>query len=573
MLTEEVERMKPSILILDDEECIRYTMKNLLSEKGYEVSMASNLNEAAEKISKKKFDLIFLDIILKGESGLDLLELIKNKKLTTPVIILTAFAELETAIEAVRLQAFDYLKKPMSIKNLFDVAEKALKYKQIIDEKEKYRKNFEAVFRSVRDGIVTVDKDLNITNMNKAAEKLCGFSSELIGNHFASSKKGCRGGKCFKALKETVRTGKPVELYRMECSHDYSTLHIVTVSITPMENEENEFCGAVMVVRDETPIVQMENALRERKKFHNIVGKSKKMKEVYFLMEKLSDVSTTVLITGETGTGKELVAEALHYRGVKKNNSLVKINCSALPENLLESELFGYLKGAFTGAIKNKMGLFQKAHGGTIFLDEIGDISHSLQLRLLRVLQEREFVPVGGVEAIKVNVRIITSTNQDLPKKVRKGVFREDLYYRLHVVEINLPPLRERYDDIPLLIEHFIKKFNKKFNKNIKSISRDVENLFMEYHWPGNIRELEHTIEHSFVVSSGPVIVLDNLPLKLKKCVPTKVLKCQKTIENVQKFRDALIKSGWNKAKAARLLGINRSTIYRKIEKYNISNE
>ena len=209
----------------------------------------------------------------------------------------------------------------------------------------------------------------------------------------------------------------------------------------------------------------MERSLEERRSFHNIIGKSNKLEKIYILLEKLADVPTTVLVTGESGTGKELIGEALHYKGCRKDKPLIKINCSALPETLLESELFGHVKGAFTGAIKDKEGKFEAGDGGTIFLDEIGDISPAIQLRLLRIIQERVFERVGDNEPVKVDVRIVAATNQNLVQKIREGQFREDLYYRLNIVEINLPPLRERTEDIPLLAEHFIKKFNKKLGK------------------------------------------------------------------------------------------------------------
>ena len=296
------------------------------------------------------------------------------------------------------------------------------------------------------------------------------------------------------------------------------------------------------------------------------------MEEIYSLLEKLAPVNSTVIITGESGTGKELIAEALHYKGNRKNNPFMKVNCAALSENLLESELFGHVKGAFTGAIKDKKGWFEKANKGTIFLDEIGDITHALQLRLLRVLQEKEIVPVGSTGTLKVDVRVITSTNQDLEKKVREGTFREDLYYRIRVMEIKLPPLRERLEDIPLLVEHFIKKYNREFNKNITGISQNVRRLFMTYQWPGNIRELEHTIEHAFILTDQSTITIEVLPHSLKNLPLIKQTPDICNIETEEKtLREALEKNNWKKAKAARLLGVDRATIYRKMKKFNIS--
>ncbi len=298
------------------------------------------------------------------------------------------------------------------------------------------------------------------------------------------------------------------------------------------------------------------------------------MQEIYSLIENLADVQTTVLITGESGTGKELAAEALHYKGIRSHKPLVKVNCSALSEGLLESELFGHVKGAFTGAVKDKLGRFQRADKGTIFLDEIGDISPRIQLRLLRVLQGMEFERVGDSTPVKVDVRVIAATNQDLSAKIRRGDFREDLFYRLKVVEINVPPLRERQEDILFLIDHFVEKFNKKFEKEIKAVSADVQKIFMDYEWPGTVRELEHTLEHAFILCRHNTITMDHLPahFQTSSIVKTRVHRHEEGDET-RKILQALEKTGGNKAKAARLLGFDRKTLYRKIEKLNIPNK
>lgn len=296
------------------------------------------------------------------------------------------------------------------------------------------------------------------------------------------------------------------------------------------------------------------------------------MQEIYSLIESLADVQTTVLVTGESGTGKELVAEALHYRGGRSNKPLVKVNCAALSENLLESELFGHVKGAFTGAITDKVGRFQKADGGTIFLDEIGDISQKTQLRLLRVLQEMEFERVGDSTPVRIDVRVIAATNRDLTEKVRLGEFREDLYYRLKVVEVRLPAIRDRLEDIPLLTEHFLRKFNRKFNREITGISADVQKIFMSYPWPGNVRELEHTLEHAFILCRQNIITIDHLPGNLKNTEESGRMHRGKSDE-AGEIRRALEKAGGNKAKAARLLGIDRKTLYRKMERHKLKTD
>ena len=562
--------MKAKILVIDDENSIRFTLGSFLSDEGYEVRTAEDYNEALSLLSETGFDLIFADIILGGKTGIDILREVKKRKLSCPVIIITGDPNIETASDAVRLGAFDYITKPVRKNDIIHVANVAMQYKAIYDRSEKYRSNLEAIFRSVKDGIVTVDKELTVVEMNEAARSICGFSSDIAGKSYSSLPQNC-DRQCLEAIVETIEKKQSIERYRIECRHSGRPDQIVTLTTSPLIDSNGAFSGAVMVVRDETPLAVLERDMEERRQFHNIVGKSEKMQEIYSLIESLADVQTTVLITGESGTGKELVAEALHYRGVRGNKPLVKVNCSALPENLLESELFGHTKGAFTGAIKDKIGRFQRADGGTIFLDEIGDMSQNMQLRLLRVLQEMEFERVGDSTPVKVDVRVIAATNQALAEKVRLGRFREDLYYRLKVIELNLPPLRDRLEDIPLLVDHFLKKFNKKLNKDIKGISEEVQKMFMDYHWPGNIREMEHTLEHAFILCRQSMITVDHLPPDFRKFTGTRTyFPKEGETDYSQTILKALEKSGGNKAKASRLLGISRRTLYRKMEEYKI---
>jgi two-component system response regulator HydG len=564
--------MKARILIIDDEEGIRFTFKKFLTAKGYEVSTAKDFDEAIECISGSDFDVIFADIILRGRTGIDILREIKNKKLNCPVIMITGYPNIETASEAIRLGAFDYIPKPIQKDILFHAIDVALQHKAVIDEKEKYRSNLEAIFSSVKDGIITVDKDLFVLEVNQAAHGICGLTRESVGKRFDLLQSSCKG-RCLESLTETINTKKSIEESHLECQLADRQEQIVALTTFPLLNRHGEFSGAIMVVKDETRLMDLERELSERQKFHKIVGKSKKMQEVYSLIELLSDVETTVLITGQSGTGKELVAEALHYKGSRGPKPLVKVNCSALSENLLESELFGHVKGSFTGAIKDKVGRFELANGGTVFLDEIADISPKIQIELLRILQEKEFEKVGDSNTIKVDVRVIAATNQDLSKKVKTGDFREDLYYRLNVMRIYLPQLKERREDIPLLTDHFLKKFNNKFNKEIRAISADVEKMFMEYNWPGNIRELEHTLEHAFILCRQNTITVDHLPLELKSFVNSEISQNDyhaKDINDPQVILHALEKVAWNKSRAAQLLGISRRSIYRKIKELKI---
>jgi transcriptional regulator with PAS, ATPase and Fis domain len=293
------------------------------------------------------------------------------------------------------------------------------------------------------------------------------------------------------------------------------------------------------------------------------------MQEIYRILDLLSDVETTVLITGESGTGKELIAEALHYGGSRAQGPLVKVNCAALADNLLESELFGHVRGAFTGAVKDKVGRFEAAEGGTLFLDEIGDIPLSTQLKLLRALERKEYERVGDSKTLKADVRVITATNVDLQKKIRQGQFREDLYYRLKVMTIQLPPLRERNEDIPVICQHFISQLNLEHEKNILRVSEEVMRVFMEYEWPGNIRELRHAIEHAFILCPSSEIGLEHLPRELgRPQTDHKDDRIQhKTKVDMDSIQDALNRTGGNKARAARELGIDRRTLYRNLDR------
>ncbi|MBI5049292.1 MAG: sigma 54-interacting transcriptional regulator [Nitrospirae bacterium] len=565
--------MKAKLLVIDDEEGIRFTFKRFLLDEGYAVATANNFDEALAKITETDFDLIFADIILQGKTGVDVLRGVRERNLNCPVIMITGYPNIESASEAMRLGAFDYITKPVQKETLLHVANMALQHKAITDEKEKYRSNLEAIFRSVHDAIITVDKELVVLEINEMAKNICGFSREDIGRVFSSSPEMCNR-KCLEVLTRTIKQKEPMEENRLECQIHNRPQQVVTLTASPLIDSKGIFSGAVMVVRDETRLANLEQDLKERQQFHNIIGKSEQMQKVFSLVEALADVQTTVLITGESGTGKELVAEALHYNGTRSSKPLVKVNCSALSENLLESELFGHVKGAFTGAVKDKIGRFQRADGGTIFLDEIADISQGIQLRLLRVLQDMEFECVGDSVPVKVDVRVVAATNQNLKEKVRLGKFREDLYYRLKVVEIPLPALREKLEDMPLLVDYFLKKFNKKLNKEIRGISIDVQRIFMNYNWSGNVRELEHALEHAYIVCHQNTITVDDLPLELKSFNETTAPALMGKEDNgAEAIRNALEKTAGNKAKAARLIGISRQTIYRKIKELKIRDE
>lgn len=571
-------KLAANILVVDDDISVRLffedflTDKDLLGGKSYQVICTSDYESAMAKLASARVDLVFVDISLGDKSGLDILREIKNHGWHCPVIMITGAPAADTAIEALRLGAYDYLPKPVDIKSALRLTQRALDFKAVFDEKERYRSNLEAVFRSVKDAIITVDNELRLTGANAAATTLCGLIlKNSLGVQFSQVKTKCPKN-CSEVYQSAVLTGKNIKEYRVECCCQDNPQQVVVVTASPLRDQNNENIGAVIVKRDITSLVRIKQELLNRHQFSRIIGRSDKMLEIFNLMNSLVDLETTVLVTGESGTGKELVAEALHKQGNRASSPLIKVNCSALAENLLESELFGHVKGAFTGAIKDKIGRFQLAHGGTIFLDEIGDISPSLQLKLLRFLQEKEVERVGDTKTYKLDVRVIAATNCNLKELVKAGKFREDLYYRLRVVEIMLPPLRERREDIPLLVDYFCQKFNENFKKYIDGLAEEVLEKFMNYPWPGNVRELKHVLEYAFILCSGRRIEIIHLPPELRENnTPRVPLKFSPdTDKELEMILSSLEKAAWNKAKAARILGISRCTLHRKINKYKI---
>jgi PAS domain S-box-containing protein len=560
--------MNPRVLLIDDDISLRNALNKVLSYKGYSVTTAASYDEAITELDSNSFDVIITDIILGGKTGIDVLREVNERKLACPLIIITGAPSLETAAEAVRLGAYDYIPKPISKETLLRVTGMALNFKTVLDEKEQYRSNIEAIFSSVQDGIITIDRELNILEVNMAGEKMFGITRDAIGREL-SEVAGGYGDKFMSAIMETIESRKPVEKNRIECSNNGLPLKVASINVSPLINPGGDFAGVVLVIKDETPLVSLEQQLIAYGKFDKMIGSSNKMHELYSLIETLADVDSTALILGESGTGKELVAEALHYKGRRSSKPFIKVNCSSLSENLLESELFGHVKGAFTGAVTGRTGRFEMADGGTIFLDEIGEISETLQVKLLRVLQEKEIERVGETVSRKVDVRIIAATNRDLKEKVKNGEFREDLYYRLHIALLTMPPLRERKEDIPLLIEHFISMFNIKFDKNIKSVSDDAVSKLMNYAWPGNVRELEHAIEVASIHCRNSIITMEYLPSDLD-VDNTDDAPEPEVHDGPSAILNALKKVRWNKAKAARLLGISRQTLYNKIAEYNI---
>lgn len=447
------------ILVIDDEQSMRDFLSIMLKKEGHDVVAAENGNDALKAVQTEIFDLVISDVKMPGLNGIDVLKTVKEVSPETVVIMITAYATAETAVEAMKLGAYDYITKPFKVDEIKLVIQKAL-------EKGHLRK-------------------------------------------------------------------------------------------------EN---------------ILLRREIESRAGFENFIGKSEPMQRVFSLIRQVADTRSTVLITGESGTGKELVARAIHFNSTRKDKPFVTVNCGALPETLLESELFGYMKGAFTGAAANKQGLFEAANSGTIFLDEISGTTPALQIKLLRVLQEREFMRLGGTTEIKVDVRVIAASNKDLLAEVSKGAFREDLFYRLNVIQIHLPPLRDRKEDIPVLVDFFQNKFSS--GKEPKKITPDALNMLMSYRWAGNVRELENTIERLTILASGDTIRLEHIPDSVKNLqpgaelipsdIPDEGLDLEALLENTEKalLQKALDKSGGVKTEAAKLLGLSFRSFRHRLQKY-----
>ena len=441
------------ILIVDDELSVRDSLFNWFKEDGYRVDAAENAVAALKKLQENPWDIILLDIKMPGMDGMELQKRINEIDKTTTIIFMTAYASVETAIQALKAGAFDYVTKPIDPDDLSHLIRNAVKQKELIAEN-----------------------------------------------------------------------------------------------------------------------IQLRKKIEELSKLDDIIGEGPQMKKVFDLVEMVAKTDSTVLIRGESGTGKELIARAIHSNSARRYFPIVTINCAAFPDTLLESELFGHEKGAFTGAQYRRKGKLELAHGGTVFLDEIGNISQKTQVDLLRVLETKQFARLGGNEIITVDFRTVTATNKDLEQAIKDGSFREDLYYRLNVFSIFLPPLRERLTDIPLLAQHFIKKYCAAMNKNITGISQEAMDLLVRYDWPGNVRELENAVERAMVVGKGPLIKADDLPFQLNSQAEAPESDSLSDIEKTHILK-ILEKAEWNITHAAEILKIDRVTLYNKIRKYNLSKE
>jgi PAS domain S-box-containing protein len=439
------------------------------------------------------------------------------------------------------------------------------------------RMKLAAIADSTSQGIFAVDRDFRITFLNRAGQQITGFKeAEVLGKKVCWDvfRSNLCGDNC--PMEQTLAENHPVRDVELLIRDRWEEEVPVRVNTTPLLDDEGHFIGAVETFQDLREIKRLSLALERKYSFGNIVGHHRRMEEIFDLVHIATESDVRVLIRGESGTGKELIARAIHYNSHRKDGPIVKVVCGAVPESLLESELFGHAKGAFTGAYRDKRGRLELAEGGTVFLDEVGDITLASQVKLLRFLQEKEFESVGSTITKRVDVRVIAATNKDLEAIVAAGGFREDLYYRLNVFTIFIPPLRERKEDIPALIFHILEQLNKRQPKGVREVSSSALNLIMEHDWPGNVRELENAIEHAYVCTKGPVITPEVLPIYLRERSPVLEESKDSTMHHLMKRRERDLILGhiegarWNLSEVSKRLGISRTTLWRKMKKHNI---
>jgi PAS domain S-box-containing protein len=426
---------------------------------------------------------------------------------------------------------------------------------------------FEAVIHSISDGVFTVDSEWRITCFNRAAVEITGVSrSEALGRRcYEVLKSNICKDAC--AIQYTIETGRPVVNLMVYLTNREGAQIPVSVSTALFRNKEGKLIGGVESFRDLRHVEELRKEIEEKYTFEDIISKNGKIKHILDILPTIALNESSVLITGESGTGKELFARAIHNLSGRVKRPFVAINCGGFPETLIESELFGYEAGAFTGATKAKPGRFALAEGGTLFLDEVGDLPILLQAKLLRVLQEKTYEPLGGVHSVKANVRIVAATHRNIEAMVAEETFRQDLYYRINVIKLEIPPLRERMEDVPLLVNHFIGHFSALHDKNISGVSPDALNILMSYDYPGNVRELENIVEHGCVLCPGSLIRVEDLPDWLRP--PSKEINDASSLEEVEKqfIISVLTKNNWNRLAAARELKIHKTTLFRKMKK------
>jgi PAS domain S-box-containing protein len=426
-----------------------------------------------------------------------------------------------------------------------------------------HQDNLETVLDNLKEGIIAHDMDRRIFFFNKEAERITGYRRrEILGRdcHDAFGSPFC-GEHCAFCVDDPVIADSAE--YTINITTKSGEPRRLEATVTSMKDVEGRLTGVLSSFRDVTDLFSLKMKAGELTSFGNIIGQDSKMLDIFQQIRDVAGYDYTVHISGETGTGKELVANAIHNESPRAGAPFVPINCGALPEGLIESELFGHVKGAFTGAVRDKKGRFELADGGTTFLDEVAELSNNMQVKLLRFLQEGRFERVGGERTTSVNVRVISATNQSLKEAVKQGRFRDDLYYRLCVIPIHLPPLRDRKIDIPLLVDRFLQEAADRYDRQPLKVSRKAMSLILDYHWPGNVRELQNALQFAFVKCNGKSIAAQDLPLELREAENTCIRRGPSRKLEAEAVRTALIKTGGNKAKAAKLLGVGRATLYR----------
>ncbi|HAM49854.1 MAG TPA: Fis family transcriptional regulator [Nitrospiraceae bacterium] len=433
----------------------------------------------------------------------------------------------------------------------------------------------EIILNSIADGVFTVDPEWRITFFNRAAQNITGIAaSDAIGRHCCEV---FRANICEStcALRSTMETKNPVVNKPVVILRADGKEIPISVSTALLKDASGRMIGGVETFRDLSLVETLRKEIDRQYRFQDIISKSRAMRRLFSILPEVAQSESTVLIQGQSGTGKELLSRAVHSLSPRSKGPFVAVNCGALPDTLLESELFGHVAGAFTDAKRNRIGRFGMAEGGTLFLDEIGDISPALQVRLLRVLEERSYEPLGSSKTVRANVRIVTASNQDLSRLVEEGHFRKDLYYRINVVKLVLPPLAQRKEDIPLLSEHFIERLNKLRNKNVAGLSHDALAVFMHHDWPGNIRELENVIEYAFILCRDGLIQPKCLPEYLHTNACRVVDLSGSTLLDAERHTivQALERNSWRRMATARELGIDKNTLRRKMKRLNIAPE
>ncbi len=433
-------------------------------------------------------------------------------------------------------------------------------------------KNYQVILESIEEGVFTVNLEWRILSFNRAAEAITGIPrKEAVGSYcYDIFRTNICQNEC--ALKKSIKTGKPYTNIPVIITCKDNKRMPVSVNTATLKAMNGQLIGGVEVFRDLTPISELKKAYFKQHSFEDIISKNDKMLRYFSILPQIAESNSTVLIEGTTGTGKELFARAIHNNSLKKDGPFIAVNCGALPDTLIESELFGYKAGAFTDARRDKPGRFAQAQDGTIFLDEIGDISPAVQVRLLRVLQERTYEPLGATKSVLTNARVVVATNHNLEQLVKENEFRDDLFYRINVIKLSLPPLAKRREDIPLLVEHFVKRYNYSTGKNIIGLTQEAMASLMLHDWPGNIRELENTIEHAFVLCKGDLIDGYYLPEYIQPAVEAPVVVPGMSLKDIEKLAisEALKRNSGKRMITARELGIDKNTLRRKIKRFGL---